>query len=51
MAAFSVAAVVVVVHCKKKVSDFPARESLFRDILGGDGKIANLFYSVVVVVP
>ncbi len=25
---------------------FPARESLFSDILAGDGKIANLFYSV-----
>jgi hypothetical protein len=26
---------------------FPARESLVSDILAGDGKTANLFYSVV----
>jgi hypothetical protein len=29
------------VHCK-----FPARESLISDILAGDGKTADLFYSV-----
>ncbi len=42
-------------HCtlKKKVSDFPIpirllpiMESLVSDIPAGDGKIANLFYSV-----
>jgi hypothetical protein len=30
----------VYVHCKKKVSNFPAPN---RDIPAGDGKIANLF--------
>jgi hypothetical protein len=35
------------VHCKK-VIDFPApRESLVSDILAGDRKIENLFYSVM----
>ncbi len=40
-------------HCKKRLAiflyparDAPARESLVSDIPAGDGKIANLFYSV-----
>jgi hypothetical protein len=34
------------VHCKKRLAIFPARKSLVRDIPAGDGKTANLFYSV-----
>ncbi len=37
-------------HCKKRLAIiklFPARESLVKDITAGDGKIANLFYSIV----
>jgi hypothetical protein len=53
----------LVVHCKKWLSifpspagmsltklflaGFPARESLVSDILAGEGKMDNLFYSVV----
>ncbi len=38
-------------HCKKRLAIspsklFPARESLVSDIPVGDGKTANLFYSV-----
>ncbi len=34
------------VHCKKRLTIFPAKESLVCDILAGDGKIANLFHIV-----
>jgi hypothetical protein len=36
-------------QCKKRLAIiklFPARESLVKDITAGDGKIANLFYSI-----
>jgi hypothetical protein len=32
-----------------KIKLFPARESLVSDILAGDGRIANLFYSVCIL--
>ncbi len=53
---------VLYMHCKKKVSDlpvpsrdagnnklFPARKSLIGKIPARDGKLTNLFYSVVAV--
>ncbi len=32
---------------QKKVAIFPTRESLVSDIQAGDGKIANLYYNVI----
>ncbi len=37
-------------HCKKRLTIFPARESLVCEILAGDGNIVNLFYSAGVPV-
>ncbi len=34
------------IYCKKRLPIDPSRESLVSDIPAGDGKIANLFYSV-----
>ncbi len=35
------------IHGKERITIFPPREILVSDIPAGDGKIANIFYSVV----